>query len=140
VALYLDANIIVALLIPEPSSPAIFQFLYEATEPLLVSSFTAAEVASGVSRLARMGQMTTDVAHLTLADFDDWRLAETQPLEIDDFDIVQAAQFVRRFDLKLRMPDALHLAVCLRAGARLVTHDHTLADAAAACGVAAVRP
>ncbi|HEY2621229.1 MAG TPA: PIN domain-containing protein [Acetobacteraceae bacterium] len=38
--------------------------------------------------------------------------------------------FVRRFDLRLRVPDALHAAICRRLGMRLVTLDRRLAAAA----------
>jgi predicted nucleic acid-binding protein len=140
VALYLDANVIVALLIQEPTSDAVTGLLRRSSEPLLVSEFAAAEVASTMSRLVRMGRMTSEMANFTLADFDDWRAADTLPIEIDDLDIAQAGAFVRRFELKLRTPDALHLAVCLRVGAQLVTRDGGLAEAAQVCGATVVQP
>jgi predicted nucleic acid-binding protein len=140
VALYLDASVIVATLIPEAASDAIRRFLYETDEPVIVSEFAAAEVASSLSRLVRMGEMTTDIARGALGDFDAWRLAETVAIGIDDFDIAETSELVRRFELKLRAPDALHLAICLRAGATLVTKDTVLSDAARACAVSVVQP
>jgi predicted nucleic acid-binding protein len=47
---------------------------------------------------------------------------------------------VRRFDLKLRAPDALHLAICRRLQARLVTLDNNLARAARALDVPCINP
>jgi predicted nucleic acid-binding protein len=140
VAVYLDANLIVATLLPEARSEAVFQFLLRQTEPLVVTSFTAAEVASALSRLVRMGELSSAEARLALSYFDGWRLAETMAIEIDDLDIVAAGDLVRRFELKLRAPDALHLAICYRAGARLATSDAVLADAAHSCGLVVVQP
>jgi len=140
VALYLDASVIVATLVSEATSEVTRQFLFQATEPLLVSSYTDAEVASALSRLVRTKKLTLDAARRTLTHFDDWRLAETMMIEVDDFDIVLAGDLVRQFELKLRTPDALHLAICLRIGAQLVTHDDGLAKAAIARGAMVIRP
>jgi hypothetical protein len=140
VALYLDASVIVATLVSEATSEVTRQFLFQATEPLLVSSYTDAEVASALSRLVRMNRLTLDAARLTLTYFDDWRLAETTTIEVDDFDIVNAGDVVRQFELKLGTPDALHLAICLRIGAQLVTHDDGLAEAAKVRGALVIRP
>ena len=139
-ACYLDASVIVAILVPEAASETIRQFLYQVDEPLLVSEFAAAEVASSLSRLVWTAEMTAEVAHDALADFDAWRLAETLPIEIDDLDIADASRLVRRFELRLKAPDALHLAICLRAGAKLVTNDLVLNGAARACGATVVQP
>jgi predicted nucleic acid-binding protein len=46
--------------------------------------------------------------------------------------------YVRRFELMLRAPDALHAAACKRAGHRLVTLDKRLAAAAKDLGVESV--
>ena len=48
--------------------------------------------------------------------------------------------YVRRFDLKLRAPDALHAAICRRLGMRLVTLDRRLAAAARALGIDVLVP
>jgi predicted nucleic acid-binding protein len=52
-----------------------------------------------------------------LKTFDTWSSANTTPLEIESVDILMATEFVRRFDLKLRLPDAIHIATALRVGA-----------------------
>ena len=44
--------------------------------------------------------------------------------------------YVRRFDLALRAPDALHLAIARRLDATLVTLDRRLAAAAGELGIA----
>jgi hypothetical protein len=140
VALYLDASVLVATLVQEDATPAVLRFLAQAGEPLLVSDFAAAEVASGLSRLVRMGKISTELGRNTLARFDIWRQSDTSHTEFDNSDIVEADGLVRRFELKLRTPDALHLAVSLRISAKLVTLDDTLAKAAIACRAVAVHP
>ena len=61
-ALYLDASVIVATLVSEEASEVTRQFLFQATEPMLVSSYTGAEVASAMSRLVRMNKLTPEAA------------------------------------------------------------------------------
>jgi hypothetical protein len=71
-----------------------------------------------------------------LADFDAWRAAMSSPVEIVASDARLAYVYVRRFDLALRAPDAVHLAVSRRLDLRLVTLDRRLAAAARELGVA----
>jgi hypothetical protein len=134
VSLYLDASVVVPTLVQEDSSAAVLAFLAAASEQLLVSEYAAAEVASAVSRLVRMRDLTLDEGRESLEQFDVWRAADTLPIELENPDVVAAAALVRRFELKLRTPDALHLAVCVRAGARMVTLDFDLGEAAVAIG------
>jgi predicted nucleic acid-binding protein len=51
-----------------------------------------------------------------------------------------AYAYVRRFDLRLRAPDALHLAIARRLDAALVTLDRRMAAAAKEFGVAVEVP
>ena len=50
-------------------------------------------------------------------------------------DVEVADLYVRRFDLMLRMPDALHIAICRRERHVLATLDRRMAEAARALGV-----
>ena len=132
---YLDASVILPTLIEEPGSARVDQYLFSASEPLVVSEFAAAEVASALSRLVRMAQMDSGEAGARLASFDVWRAASTEDIDVRPADVRLAHLFARRFDLMLRAPDALHAAVCRRADFLLVTMDKRLANAAAALGV-----
>jgi hypothetical protein len=75
-----------------------------------------------------------------LSDFDVWRAAMTRQAEMHAADVRLAGAFVRKFDLALRVPDALHLAIAQRLDATLVTLDRRLATAARELGVAVEEP
>ncbi|MBV8938152.1 MAG: type II toxin-antitoxin system VapC family toxin [Alphaproteobacteria bacterium] len=134
--MYLDASVLIALLAEEPTSGAVRRFLRAHREDRLVSDFAAAEVASAISRLLRMRLLTEEEGSIRLADFDAWRAAATSAADVHAADARLAYIYVRRFDLGLRAPDALHLAIARRLDATLVTLDRRLAIAANQLGVA----
>jgi len=135
VSVYLDASVILPTLVEEAASQAVDAFIGLAGEQLVISEFAAAEVASALSRLVRTGLLERDDAAARLADFDAWRAVATADLDTQASDIRLAHLFVRRFDLMLRVPDALHAAMCRRADHELVTMDRRLATAARDLGV-----
>jgi predicted nucleic acid-binding protein len=53
-------------------------------------------------------------------------------------DIRAADIFLRRLDLNLRTPDAIHIAIARRLGAELATFDVRMAESAEALGAASV--
>jgi hypothetical protein len=132
---YLDASVLLPTLIEEPASLAVDAFLFASTEDLQVSDLAAAEVASALSRLARMNQLDTADAAARLSDFDIWRASTTSTPEMSGADARLAGVFVRRFELMLRTPDALDAAICRRLDLTLVTLDHRLAQAARSLGL-----
>lgn len=127
---YLDASAILPTLVLEASTDAVGLFLRNLSTPPALSSFAAGEVSASLARLVRMAMLTEDDAKQRLADFDQWRAAATEAIEIEPADIRLAALLVRQFELKLRMPDAVHAAACRRRGWTLVTLDKRLAAAA----------
>ena len=132
---YLDASTILPTLIEEVGSAAVDRFIAENDEPLVISEFATAEVASALSRLVRTGLLDPDDASARLADFDAWRAVSTEDFDLQASDVRLANVFVRRFDLMLRAPDALHAAACRRTDFLLVTMDKRLAAAAEELGV-----
>lgn len=133
--LYLDTSAVIPTLVSEPGSKAVEGFLSSQTLGLLISEFTAAEVASAVSRLVRIGLFEPAQGRETLADFDLWRDANAQLVDVQSADVRAAGMIVRRFELMLRAPDALHVAIARRQGATLITMDRRLARAASDLGV-----
>ena len=134
--IYLDDSVLIALLAEEPKSGSVRRFLRAHREDRLISDFAAAEVASAISRLLRMRLLTEEEGSTRLADFDAWRAAATSAADMHAADARLAYVYVRRFDLGLRAPDALHLAITRRLDATLVTLDRRLVIAANQLGVA----
>jgi uncharacterized protein len=135
VSFYLDASVVLPLLVSEPSSGLIDHFLASAQGEIFVADFAAAEVASVISRLVRTGALSASVGEIRLANFDAWRASGTSNVDLQPSDARLASVIVRRFELMLRAPDALHVATCHRAGLTLVTLDRRLAVAAEQFGV-----
>jgi predicted nucleic acid-binding protein len=135
VTLYLDASAIIPTLVEEGASQALGDYLAAASDEFVVSDFAAAEVASALSRLVRMTLIGREAADTLLGEFDAWRAGATTGVEFASADVRLANVFVRRFELGLRAPDALHAAVCQRGDHKLVTLDRRLAAAAETLGV-----
>jgi predicted nucleic acid-binding protein len=128
------------ILVKEPASAAVDAFMSTVQYELWVSDFAAAEVASALSRLVRTGLLQQNDGTTRLADFDVWRAAMTKAAEVHAVDVRLAGAYVRRFDLALRAPDALHIAIARRLDAALVTLDRSLATAARDLGIAVEEP
>jgi predicted nucleic acid-binding protein len=140
VSLYLDASVLIPALVEEPSTTAVRELFRNRPDELSVGDFAAAEVASALSRLVRIERLTPPEAAERLADFDEWRASATDLAEMDAHDCRLANTYVRRFNLKLRAPDALHAAICRRLQLQLVTLDRRLAAAARELGIAVAVP
>jgi uncharacterized protein len=139
-SLYFDASAVLPMLVEEATTTAIDALTKNPPEPLLLSDFAAGEVASAIARLVRTRVLREDDAQNRLQVFDLWRAGNASDISTLASDIAQAALLVRRFALGLRMPDAIHLAICQRLGASLVTFDQRLYSAAAFLHVPIWRP
>lgn len=133
---YLDASVIVPTLVQEPGSDAVDNLIEQLSEPPLLSSFVIGETASALARLARMEKLTAADVRDRLASFDRWVVLDAEVIETEPTDVRLAGLFVRRLELGLRMPDAIHIATAQRIDAALATLDVRLAGAASALNVA----
>ena len=132
---YLDASFLVALLRTEQATAQALRFAGGSIDDLIVSDFAVGEAASAIARLVRM-QEIDDIAGLRLlASLDEWTAASVDLVATLDSDIRHAAQLVRRFELRLRMPDAIHLASTVAMRARLATFDQALGVTAKKLGI-----
>jgi predicted nucleic acid-binding protein len=137
---YLDAGILVALLTVEPQSGVADAFIAAQHGPLIVSDLASAEFASALARRVRTGEATLEEARSDLLDFDVWIARSAQRVEISPADLTAATSFLRRLDLPLRTPDAIHIAVAQRLGAILVTFDRQMAVNARALRIVVTEP
>jgi uncharacterized protein len=139
-SLYLDANIVVALLTSEPLSERADEFVRNCQDLLIVSDFAAAEFASAIAKRVRTRESRPDEARKDLADFDVWVARCAVRIDLSRGDVAAATAYLRRLDLALLTPDALHIAMAQRIHAILVTFDRQMAAAARALGVAVAMP
>lgn len=138
---YLDASILLSILLEDESSVEVIQTLTRREDAaLLVSDLAAAEVSAAISLRVRRGEESVGSGQARLKSFDRWCDDLTRPVETIAQDILCARQIVRMFDLGLSMPDAIHAAVARRLGASLFTLDRTLARAAVALGINLMQP
>jgi uncharacterized protein len=140
VSFYLDANILVALLTPEPLSERADEFVRNHPERLIVSDFAAAEFVSAIARRVRTGETTVEDARRDLADFEVWTARSTERTDLNAGDVAAATAYLRRLDLALVTPDALHIAIARRLDATLATFDRQMAAAARALDMAVAMP
>lgn len=137
---YFDASVMIPTLVREESTGIVQTYLRGLREQRLISDFAATEVASALSRLVRMGVLAAQEASARLTDFDAWRAATSSAVEVHAADARLAYVYVRWFALRLRAPDALHLAIARRLDATLVTLDRRLTNAARELAIAVTMP
>ncbi len=138
--LYLDASVLIPLVVTEPQHPDVAAFLTHYEAPFIATSFARGEVVSGLARQYRKGSLTRAGAEALLDDLDAWYAANCRSPHIEDGDIKAATASVRRFELGLRLPDAIHLVSAQRLGCPLLTLDRPLHRAAEALGIRALCP
>ena len=105
-----------------------------------VSDFAAAEFASVIARKVRVGDLDEAEARQAFSTFDNWIAAKAAPLTLLPSAVAAASSFLRRLDMTLRAPDAMHLAIVQRARASLLTFDARMIAAAQRLGIPVSRP
>jgi uncharacterized protein len=135
VRVYLDASVLVALLMIDTLTARADKFLRTSAPILIISDFGAAEFASAVARRVRTGDITPEEARRGFSAFDSWTSQTTLREEIVAEDVRASERFLRRLDLTLRTADALNIAIAQRVRASLATFDGRMAASARALGV-----
>jgi uncharacterized protein len=123
VSVYLDASILVALFTDDAFSSRADSFLRQLTTSVVVSDFATAEFVSALAKLVRMRELSHQNAQLCLSGFDIWITQNVQRADTAAVDVRAADAFLRRFDLPLRTPDAMNIAIARRIRAKLATFD-----------------
>jgi uncharacterized protein len=114
VSLYFDASVLVTLFIIDPSSARAETFLSARLEIVVVSDFGVAEFSSAVGRRVRTHDVTREDGQLAFSNFDTWVPRSAYREEITTADIDAANRILRRLDVNLRTPDAIHIAISRR--------------------------
>lgn len=135
---YLDASILVPLLVTEPNSDAVATWFDDLAEPACLGRLSVGEAASAFSRKQRMQELSPEQGQAALALLDDIA-ASLDVVDHTPADLTLAGQLVRLPAPKLLMPDAIHLATCRRMRLCLATSDAELIVRAETEQVACVR-
>jgi predicted nucleic acid-binding protein len=138
VSIYLDASVLVSLFVSDALALRADRFISNNVAQILVSDFAAVEFSSAIGRRLRSGDLTTSEADAALTSFDSWTVRLTDRVTVTPQDTAIANSFIRRFQLGLRAPDALHIAMAQRLEAVLASFDEGMRRAANALGVPVV--
>lgn len=131
--IYLDTSVIVPLFVPEARSPAAEAYVSQGD--FAVSDLAVAEFSSALALAVRSNRLPEAAARAALETFDAWMPAHALQAETRGEDFAEATLLIRRFDLGLRTPDALHVAIARRLGATLAAFDAKMVAAASALGL-----
>ena len=126
---------IVSLFVRDATTERARSFIATHQPTPIVSNFGAAEFASALSIRLRTGRLDMTEARSAFFQFDDWRAVAVWSYELTSGDVRAADAFVRRLDLPLRAPDALHIAMARRLDCPLATFDARMADCGKILGV-----
>jgi predicted nucleic acid-binding protein len=140
VSFYLDTSVIVALLTDDPLHTRADRFFRDDRPILMISDFASAEFAAVIARRVRVGAIAADQARIGFSLLDAWSARSATRVEISAADGAVAEAFLRRLDLPLQAPDAIHIAIAERIGATLVTFDRQMEAGARALGMAVATP
>ncbi len=135
-SVYLDTSVIVPLFLPDPFVARVRAFLSAGPSDLIVSDFASAEFASVVGIRLRMKLSTEVQSRSAFANFDDGVRRKTIIAEMDRANLIDATAMLRRLDLTLRTPDAIHLAIARASNAELATFDAGMVQSARVLGIA----
>lgn len=134
---YFDTSAVVAYYVPESLSTEV-QRLYRAVTERAISDLVEVEVLSALSLRVRIGDLQrTDAERIArmLERHLEGGLYTRRHLHTAHYRL--ARDFIARFDLPLKAPDALHLALCAAEGLSIITADEQLARNAQALGLEA---
>ncbi|MGL5114325.1 MAG: type II toxin-antitoxin system VapC family toxin [Beijerinckiaceae bacterium] len=138
--LYLDTNVVVAMIVAEDSSRAVRETIRNQGAALVSSDLVRLKVVATLARKSREKLLTDEEAMRAVMSADRFLHAETDcmRLEVRDFELARA-MLIANFRNGLRSPDALHMSLAQRAGATLFTNDKKLLASAPLFGLATVK-
>ena len=135
-AVYLDASAIIPLFLTDTFSSQVMETLRTLRQPLIISDWAILEVSSVIVRQIRTKQLTQFEADTALTKVDLWFNKLVLTTSTTPADIATANTLVRRRNLVLRGPDAVHIAIAQRVNANLLTFDKGMQTAAREIGLA----
>lgn len=135
--IYLDTSVLFPVFHEDAHSERVTAWLAQ-LDTFAFSRWTIAEISSALGVQVRMRRLTAAARRELESELDGW-LADRPVSALADVDLAQARRLLRD-DVRLRTPDALHLALVLRHGYRLATLDDDMAAAARPLGIEVIVP
>lgn len=135
--IYLDTSVLFSVFHEDAHSERVSAWLAH-LDTFAFSRWTVAEISSALGVQGRMRRLTAAARRELESELDGW-LADRPVSALVDADLAQARRLLRD-DVRLRTPDALHLALVLRQGYRLATLDDDMAAAAQSLGIEVIVP
>ena len=136
---YFDASSFAMLALQDAGWPRLLDWVERVAPEAMVSDFGWGEFISAVSLRVRQRVATAEEAEVLIRNAGEETASWTH-IRVNSDDIEAAIALVRRFDLKLKLPDALHVAVARRVGGLLVSTDHRQAAAAESLNLPVFNP
>jgi predicted nucleic acid-binding protein len=133
--LYADTSALVPYYVPEEFSN-LLQSILQAQSGPIISDLCELELYSALSVKLRTGEVNrTTIVQITALFRRHFEagLFTRIALHTDHYRVARG--FIGQFDLPLKAPDSLHLAICATERLRLLTLDEQLARNAAALGI-----
>jgi predicted nucleic acid-binding protein len=136
--LYIDTSVLVSALTNEADAALSQTWLAKReTSELTISDWIVTEFASALSIKLRTGTLRAQDRAAALTTFTRLAAESLRVLQVTRKDF-RAARLADQSQLKLRVGDAHHLAICANQGASLCTLDRRLGKAASQVGAESV--
>ena len=139
-SVYLDTSLLVPLFAADALAERAEAWLESGPSGLVVSDLAEAEYVAAIGAKARSRSLSEAEAQAALDNFPSWTAIACRRVLLAPEDLTRATRWMRRFDLNLRTPDALHLALAARLELVVATFDQGMARAARALGLPLALP
>ncbi len=130
---YVDASVIVSIIVPESSSEASRRWLEaQETGTMVISVWVETELSSALALKVGTGEISRDAMLQALGLFRNSLLPGMVCHDVVASDFKLAQTYLESGEHTLRAGDAMHLAIAARLGVAIATNDRKLLDTAKA--------
>lgn len=137
---YVDANVLISFFLNDENTEFAELYFHDHAVVPLVSDWAAMEFIDVVLCHQRSGLIEQSAAEFAIQSFDRLHQTGLRQAAMLPIAVTIGVRLVRDRELRLAAPDALHLALTMESGYRLVTFDERLAAAARAKNVPVLVP
>lgn len=137
--IYLDTSVLYDFYVKGVRTKEVQRFVRERQHDLAISPWCEVEFCGALGRRVRDGRLPAALAERAAKRFEHHRSQGLyRRYGLEPHHLLLAAALTRRFNLGIKAPDALHLAVVQGEGCDLVTSDGGMAAAAGSLALTAI--